>query len=156
LWSDEERSAVAAIDATRVRTESRAALSTTGAQRGFMIPFYLDPQVLITSAGALNPYRQICNVQTIPVNVWHGFSSLGISAEWIAEASEMTDASPSFFCNRPSHQFVVTRWSSRHGKSYKTLSISLVSFPDSSRTPKQIWRTWRSPRGREPRNRSGL
>jgi HK97 family phage major capsid protein len=96
LWSDEERAAMVSLDSTRMREESRAALSTTGANGGFLIPFFLDPSVILTNAGTINPYRQICRVVTIPTNVWHGVSSAGVTAEWTSEASEVTDASPTF------------------------------------------------------------
>ncbi len=76
--------------------ENRAALSTTGANGGFMIPFFLDPTIILTNAGTVNPMRGLAKVVTIPTNVWHGVSSDGVTAEWTSEASEMTDASPAF------------------------------------------------------------
>ncbi len=74
----------------------RAALSTTGANGGYFIPFQLDPTVILTNAGTTNPFRQISKVTTIGQNVWHGISSAGVTAEWTSEAQEVTDASPSF------------------------------------------------------------
>jgi HK97 family phage major capsid protein len=76
--------------------ENRAALSTTGANGGFMIPFFLDPTIILTNAGVVNPMRGLAKVVTIPTNVWHGVSSAGVTAEWTSEASEFTDASPTF------------------------------------------------------------
>jgi HK97 family phage major capsid protein len=76
--------------------ENRTALSTAGANGGFMIPFFLDPTIILTNAGVVNPMRGISKVVTIPTNVWHGVSSAGVTAEWTGEASEFTDASPSF------------------------------------------------------------
>lgn len=78
------------------KVENRAALSTTGANGGFMIPFFLDPTIILTNAGTVNPMRSLAKVVTIPTNVWHGVSSAGVTAEWTAEASEFTDASPTF------------------------------------------------------------
>jgi HK97 family phage major capsid protein len=78
------------------RVENRAALSTTGANGGFMIPFFLDPTIILTNAGTVNPFRAIAKVVTIPTNVWHGVSSAGVTAEWTGEATEVTDASPTF------------------------------------------------------------
>ncbi len=76
--------------------EARAALSTTGANGGFMIPFHLDPTIILTNSGASNPFRAISRVETITTNVWHGVSSAGVTAEWTAEAAEVADASPTF------------------------------------------------------------
>ena len=76
--------------------QTRAALSTTGANGGFLIPFHLDPTIILTDDGSTNPFRQIARVETITSDVWHGVSSAGVTAEWIAEASEWTDASPTF------------------------------------------------------------
>lgn len=76
--------------------EKRASMSTTGANGGFLIPFHLDPSVILTSNGSVNPFRQIASVETITSNTWHGVSSAGVSAEWTSEASEWTDASPTF------------------------------------------------------------
>ena len=74
----------------------RAALSTTGANGGYLIPFHLDPSIILTNAGSKNPLRQISRVETITTDVWHGVSSAGVTGEWLAEASEFTDASPTF------------------------------------------------------------
>jgi HK97 family phage major capsid protein len=74
----------------------RAALSTTGANGGYLIPFHLDPSVILTNAGSKNPLRQISRVETITTDAWHGVSSAGVSGEWLAEAAEFTDASPTF------------------------------------------------------------
>jgi HK97 family phage major capsid protein len=74
----------------------RAALSTTGANGGYLIPFHLDPSIILTNAGSKNPLRQISRVETITTDVWHGVSSAGVSGEWLAEAAEFTDASPTF------------------------------------------------------------
>ncbi len=76
--------------------EQRAALTTTGANGGFFIPFQLDPTVILTNTGTANPFRQISKVTTIAQNVWHGISSAGVTAEWTSEAQEVTDASPTF------------------------------------------------------------
>jgi HK97 family phage major capsid protein len=78
------------------KVENRAALTTVGANGGFLIPFFLDPTVILNNTGVVNPFRQISRVETIPTNVWHGVSSTGVTAEWTSEASEVADASPVF------------------------------------------------------------
>jgi HK97 family phage major capsid protein len=74
--------------------ENRTALSTSGANGGYFIPFQLDPTLILTNSGTKNPFRQIARIETIASNVWHGISSAGVTAEWTAEAAEVTDASP--------------------------------------------------------------
>lgn len=74
----------------------RAAMSLTSANGGYLLPFVLDPTIILTNAGVENPFRQLCRVITSPQNVWHGVSSAGVTAEWLAEATEAADASPTF------------------------------------------------------------
>jgi len=76
--------------------ETRTALSTTAANGGYLIPFELDPTVILANAGVTNPIRGIANVATMSTNIWHGVSSAGVTAEWIGEAAEVADASPTF------------------------------------------------------------
>jgi HK97 family phage major capsid protein len=69
----------------------RAASLTTTAG-GFAVPFVLDPSVIQTGSGAINPYRSIANVTQQSVDEWRGVSSAGITATFQAEASAVTDA----------------------------------------------------------------
>jgi HK97 family phage major capsid protein len=82
--------------AFRATEELRAALTLTGANGGYLVPFLLDPSIILTNNGATNPMREIATVKTIDVNVWHGVASAGVTAEWIAEATEVADATPTF------------------------------------------------------------
>jgi HK97 family phage major capsid protein len=70
------------------------ALSLTGASGGFAVPFELDPTILPTSNGVVNPIRQIARVEQITVDEWRGISSTGITASYAAEATETTDNAP--------------------------------------------------------------
>lgn len=70
------------------------ALSLTGASGGFAVPFDLDPSILGTSNGAVNPLRQIARVIPITGDEWRGVSSAGITAAFAAEATETTDNAP--------------------------------------------------------------
>ena len=70
------------------------AMSLTTTSGGFAVPFVLDPTILRTSSGAVNPYRAISNVEAIAVDEWRGVSSDGITATFQAEAAAVTDASP--------------------------------------------------------------
>ena len=69
-----------------------ASLTTTSG--GFAVPFVLDPTVLPSSSGALNPYRSSSSVTSISVDEWRGVTSDGITAAFQAEAAATTDNTP--------------------------------------------------------------
>jgi HK97 family phage major capsid protein len=73
---------------------ARAAMSLTAANGGYLVPFTLDPTIILTNAGSANPYRQVANVKTTTTNDWNGVTSAGVTAEWTAEGVESADASP--------------------------------------------------------------
>jgi HK97 family phage major capsid protein len=73
---------------------SRAALSLTAANGGYLVPFTLDPTIILTNNGSANPYRQFATIKTTATNDWNGVTSAGVSAEWTAEGTEAADASP--------------------------------------------------------------
>lgn len=75
----------------------RAAMSLTTANGGAMVPYILDPSVMLTNTGVNNPVRQAARVETIAgANEWRGVTSAGVTAEWLAEGSQSADASPTF------------------------------------------------------------
>jgi HK97 family phage major capsid protein len=92
-WTAAEREAYDRV--SRLKGEQRA-LSLTDSAGGFLVPFELDPSVMITNAGSTNPLLQISRVVTTISDVWHGVSSAGVQASWDAEASEVSDDSPAF------------------------------------------------------------
>jgi HK97 family phage major capsid protein len=73
---------------------SRAALSLTAANGGYLLPYVLDPTIILTNAGSANPYRRIGNVKTTTSNAWQGVSSAGVNAALLAEAQAATDSTP--------------------------------------------------------------
>lgn len=73
---------------------SRAALSLTPANGGYLVPFTLDPTIILTNNGSANPYRQYATIKTTATNDWNGVTSAGVSAEWTAEGVEAADATP--------------------------------------------------------------
>lgn len=75
---------------------ARAAMTLTGLNGGFLVPFTLDPSIILTNSGSANPYRQISTIKTTTTNDWNGVTSAGVTAEWTAEATEANDASPTF------------------------------------------------------------
>ena len=74
----------------------RAAMSLTDANGGYLVPFTLDPTVILTNAGIKGNIRSISKTVTIATDNWNGVSSAGVTAEWTAEATEWADASPTF------------------------------------------------------------
>jgi len=72
----------------------RAAMSLTDANGGYLVPFTLDPTIILTNAGSANPFRQIANVKMTTTDNWNGVTSAGVTAEWTAEAAQAADASP--------------------------------------------------------------
>ncbi|MGH3097900.1 MAG: phage major capsid protein [Streptosporangiales bacterium] len=76
-------------EALRIASDHNRAMNEgTNSAGGYLVPFHLDPTIILTSAGSTNPLRQISRVDTISTNEWHGVSSAGVSAEWLAEAAE--------------------------------------------------------------------
>ncbi|MFD5251327.1 phage major capsid protein [Streptomyces bobili] len=82
--------------AYRFAEAHRRAMSLTDAAGGFLVPFTLDPTVILTNAGSANPFRQVSTIKTITTDTWNGVSSAGVTAGWLAEADEVTDGSPTF------------------------------------------------------------
>jgi HK97 family phage major capsid protein len=72
----------------------RAMTVGTGSQGGFAVPYQLDPTVINTSTGSVNPLRQIARVEQTTGNEFRGVTSTGLTLSYSAEASEATDNSP--------------------------------------------------------------
>jgi HK97 family phage major capsid protein len=87
--------AIAGRPRTRDEDEALArAASLSSASGGYAVPYTLDPTVILTNNGAINPVRQLANVVTITGNNWLGVSSAGITASYDAEAAEVSDDTP--------------------------------------------------------------
>jgi HK97 family phage major capsid protein len=77
--------------------ESRALSQGTAASwnaGSYPVPYTLDPSVLLTSNGAVNPWRQISRVEQITGKEWLGVTSTGITVSRTSEATESSDNSP--------------------------------------------------------------
>ncbi len=61
---------------------------------GFLVPMHLDPTITVTNAGSVDPMRRVARIETIATDVWNGVTSAGVTASWDAEASEVSDDSP--------------------------------------------------------------
>lgn len=100
-WSKQARNAgntlspdeIRAVEA--VRSEQRA-LSLTDTAGGFLVPFQLDPTVIVTSAGSRNDIRQVARQVVATGDVWYGVSAGNVSWSWDAEGSEVSDDAPTF------------------------------------------------------------
>ena len=76
------------------KQEQRAMAIGTDSAGGFLLPVHLDPQIMLSNAGAVDPIRQLARVVSIATNEWNGVSSAGVTASWDAEAAEVSDDSP--------------------------------------------------------------
>lgn len=77
----------------RAVQEVRAS-SLTDAAGGFAVPFTLDPTLITTDDGSVNPFRTIGRVVQITTDTWNGVSTAGITASYDAEATEVSDDAP--------------------------------------------------------------
>lgn len=77
------------------RQASRA-MSLTDNAGGYLVPFQLDPTVIITSDGSLNQIRQIARQVVATGDVWNGVSAGQVDWSFAAEATEATDDAPTF------------------------------------------------------------
>lgn len=72
------------------------AMSLTDSAGGYLVPFQLDPTVIITSDGSLNQIRQAARQVVATGDVWNGVSSGAVSWSWDAEAAEVSDDTTTF------------------------------------------------------------
>jgi HK97 family phage major capsid protein len=87
-WTNEERQAVQSV-----RFLERS-MNLTGAQGGFLVPYELDPSIVIAGVGAVSPLRQISRVATTAQNEKRFVTSLGVTTHWDPEETESTDDAP--------------------------------------------------------------
>lgn len=89
--------AVLAGNTNGLTTEERTALALgTDTNGGYAVPFMLDPSVILTSDGSINPLRRIARVVQIVGKEWQGLTSSGITVSRDSEASEVSDDGPTF------------------------------------------------------------
>ena len=78
-------------DERRAVQEVRTSYSLADAAGGYAVPALLDPSIILTSDGTVNPMRQVSRIVTGIDDTWRGVSSAGISASWDSEAIEVSD-----------------------------------------------------------------
>jgi HK97 family phage major capsid protein len=106
-WTDPERRAV-----QRVRELDRAMNITTGSAGQFMLPYELDPALLLT-ASYISPLRELARVETIAVNEKRFVTTAGSTSSWDPESTEVSDdqpvlAQPSVTCKKGATHVQVT------------------------------------------------
>ncbi len=77
----------------RVQQAARA-MSLTDTAGGYLVPFQLDPTVIITANGSVNQIRQLARQVVATGDVWNGVSSGAVSWSYDAEASQVSDDAP--------------------------------------------------------------
>ncbi len=87
--TDVEQRAIADVEAFR-------AMSLTDSSGGYLVPFQLDPTVIVTSSGVRSDIRQAARQVVATGDVWHGVSSANVSWSFDSEGSEVSDDSTTF------------------------------------------------------------
>jgi HK97 family phage major capsid protein len=72
------------------------AMSLTDSAGGYLVPFQLDPTVIISSNGSRNQIRQVARQVVATGDIWNGVSSGAVSWSWDAEAAEVSDDTTTF------------------------------------------------------------
>jgi len=72
------------------------AMSLSDGSGGVMVPFQLDPAVVITSAGVYSGIRQIARQVVATGDVWNGVSAAEATWSWDGEAQQVSDDAPAF------------------------------------------------------------
>ncbi len=68
--------------------------TTTGSSGGFMLPTHLDPSIILTNAGVVDPMRVLARKALISTLVWNGVTSAGVTASWDAQNAQVSDDTP--------------------------------------------------------------
>lgn len=76
--------------------ENVRAMSLTDSAGGYLVPFQLDPTLIITANGSQNDVRQIARKVVATGDTWNGVSSGAAAWSWDAEASEVSDDATTF------------------------------------------------------------
>jgi len=89
--SQSEREAIATVQAVSRQTR---AMSLTDSAGGYLIPFQLDPTVVLTANGSVNEIRQAARQVVAIGDTWNGISSGAVAWSYDAEASQVSDDAP--------------------------------------------------------------
>ncbi|MEU2801473.1 phage major capsid protein [Streptomyces sp. NPDC007117] len=94
-WSKLARGRAHMISSEEQQALERA-MSLTDNAGGYLVPFQLDPTVIITSDGSQNDIRMVARQVVATGDVWNGVSAGAVQWRWAAEGSEAGDNAPTF------------------------------------------------------------
>jgi HK97 family phage major capsid protein len=78
----------------QVKLLGRAMSIGTPSAGGYAVPILIDPTVILTAQGSDNPILEKARVDTITNDTWRGLTSAGVTWSFDAEATEVSDDSP--------------------------------------------------------------
>lgn len=87
-WTPGEQQAFANVQARAGMVEG------SGSAGGYMVPAFLDPAIMITGTGTINPVRRLATVRQIASPTWKGITADQVLAAWGDELTEVSDVSP--------------------------------------------------------------
>lgn len=94
-WSKLARNHGASLtDEEKRAVDEVRAMSLTDSAGGYLVPFQLDPTVIITSDGSRNDIRRFARQVVATGDVWHGVSAGAVQWSFAPEASEASDNAP--------------------------------------------------------------
>lgn len=70
------------------------AIALSATSGGYLLPYVLDPTIVLTNNASSNPYRRVSRIVQTTSNAWQGVNSAGVTAAFVAEATTAADASP--------------------------------------------------------------
>lgn len=81
-------------NALRAWEEYRAMSEGTASAGGYGVPVFIDPSIILTAQESENPFLTIAKQVDVNTNAWKGVSSDGVNWSFDAEASAVSDDSP--------------------------------------------------------------
>ena len=73
------------------------AIQLGNASGGYLLPYVLDPTIVLTNNASANPFRRISRVVQTTSNAWQGVNSAGVNAALVAEGATAADGAPTDF-----------------------------------------------------------
>lgn len=90
-------SAMTELQARQKELLSRTAIQHAGVAGALHVPYQLDPTLILTNAGVVDPVRMVArNVQITGTDTWVAPTSAGITAGLVGESTAFTDNTPTY------------------------------------------------------------
>lgn len=93
-WAAAQMTAGETAAMEAVNGAERALNVGTGSAGQFAIPLQIDPSIVMSGAGSLNPWRSVATVRTMVSDTLRLVASDGTTASYVPEGQEAADASP--------------------------------------------------------------